>query len=62
MSKSIHAPPALRHSRMPSATAVIGTSIVSEEFRRLGTLPPGPADNDVPSEEELFAIWTARLL
>jgi len=47
---------------MPSAPAIIGTSIVSEEFRRLGTLPPGPAENDVPSEDELFAIWAARLL
>jgi hypothetical protein len=58
--------PALRLSRrpLPSATIVqpIAMPIVEETFRSLGTEPPGPPDNDTLTEDELFAIWSARLL
>ena len=53
--------PQLRHSRMPSAHATITMPLVAETFRRLGTEPPGPPDNDTLTEDELFAIWDARL-
>jgi hypothetical protein len=37
---------------------------IEEEFRRLGSVPPGPAANDdgALSEDELFAIWSSHLL
>ncbi len=35
--------------------------MVEEIFRDLRTEPPGPADNDELTEDELFAIWVARL-
>jgi hypothetical protein len=37
---------------------------VEDEFRRLGSVPPGPAANDdgALSEDELLAIWSSYLL
>jgi hypothetical protein len=37
-------------------------AVVGDTFRELGTLPPGPPDNDTLTEDEIFAIWSARLL
>jgi hypothetical protein len=58
--------PALRLSRMPAAYAVVKMPIVAETFRKLGTVPPAAPDNDdlsdELSEDEIFAIWQARLL
>jgi hypothetical protein len=34
---------------------------VGETFRKLGSMPPAPCDNDELTEDELFAIWVAHL-
>jgi hypothetical protein len=34
---------------------------LGEAFRKLGTLPPAPCDNDELTEDEIFAIWVASL-
>ena len=57
----------LRLSRMPTSFAVIAKPmpLVAETFRRLGTVPPGRPVNDSDEEldeDQLFAIWQARLL
>jgi hypothetical protein len=54
--------PMLRLSRMPSAHAVITLTPVDQTFSQLGIAPTGPAENDALTEDELFAIWQARLL
>ncbi|CAN5921680.1 hypothetical protein BH11MYX4_BH11MYX4_47750 [soil metagenome] len=49
-------------SLVPSANA--GASAlepVGETFRKLGSMPPAPCDNDELTEDELFAIWVAHL-
>ncbi len=51
----------LRLSRMPVEHANMTLKMVEEIFRDLRTEPPGPADNDELTEDELFAIWVARL-
>jgi hypothetical protein len=58
----------LRLSRMPASFAVIAKPmpLVADTFRRLGTEPPGRPMNDDSDEDldedQLFAIWQARLL
>lgn len=53
--------PRLRISRIPTAHAVITMALVEDTFRSLGTQPPGRPDNDTLSEDELFAIFSARV-
>ena len=58
----------LRLSRMPASFAVIAKPmpLVAETFRKIGTVPPGRPMNDDGQEDldedQLFAIWQARLL
>lgn len=58
----------LRLSRMPASFAIIAKPmpLVAETFRSLGTVPPGRPVNDDGEEDldedQLFAIWQARLL
>jgi hypothetical protein len=65
--------PVLRLSRMPRANALITSplplemALLEETFRRMGTEPPGRAVNDDDpieelTEDELFAVWSSRLL
>jgi hypothetical protein len=58
---SVRARPALRLSRMPVAHANITMPLVKETFRHLGAEALGRPDNDALTEDELFAIWQARL-
>lgn len=47
----------LRHSRMPAAHATIKAHGLAPRDRHSVT-----DENDVPSEDELFALWTTRLI
>jgi hypothetical protein len=59
---SVRPRPALRLSRMPVAHANIAMPLVEDTFRHLGADALGRPDNDALTEDELFAIWQARLL
>ena len=48
--------PVLRHSRMPAAHATITSQGLAPRDRS------ATDENEVPSEDELFALWTTRLI